>query len=58
MRRSKTLRRDVQAHFFFPLLRTEAVLRTIHAMWSLICEFNRWSCPPLEHIIDPKYRHG
>lgn len=58
MRRGRGLRRDVQAHFFFPLLRTETVLRTIHSMWQLICSFCHWDCPPLEHILDRNYRFG
>lgn len=58
MRRGKHLRRDINAHFFFPLLRTEGVVCTIYGMWRVICDKCGWDCPPLRHILDRRYRHG
>ena len=57
MRRGPGIRKSVDAHFYFPLLRTEKVLREIHSMWQVICDYLDWCCPDLENIIDHKYRN-
>lgn len=58
MRRGPHIRRQVEAHFYFPLLKTEKVLLSIHAMWAVICRHLRWYCPPLSHVLDRRYRYG
>jgi hypothetical protein len=58
MRRGKGVRKSVDAHFYFPMLRTPKVLQEIHHMWSVMCEHAGWDCPPLSHLLDRKYRHG
>lgn len=57
MRRGPLVRKSVDAHFYFPLLRTEKVLHEIHAMWKVICNHLDWLCPDLKDILDKKYRN-
>lgn len=48
-------RQRIDAHFFFPLLRTRKVLERLQAMWVVICEFNNWRVNDLDTILDKTY---
>ena len=51
------VRRRVQAHFFFPLLKSEKVLAKLHRMWEVICKDLGWPVTPLKVLIDPTYTY-
>jgi hypothetical protein len=44
--------KERESSFFFPLLRTDSVLRTLNNMWRSICDELDFSFVPLEPDAD------
>lgn len=51
------IRRRVDAHFYFPLLKSQKVLAKLHKMWEIICEELNWRVTPLTVLTNPEYTH-
>jgi len=48
-------RKKVNAHFYFPLLKTDKVLERLRCMWKIIAEENNWKAPQVAVIKDRRY---
>lgn len=51
------LRRKINAHFFFPLLRTRRVLERNQQMWTAIADREGWFAPQLAVILHKSYAY-
>lgn len=49
------IRRKVNAHFYFPLLVTEKVLRRLLEMWQIIADTYGWETADYDTLTDPNY---